>query len=114
MADFKQKQKAVARARKAYQKARNVHYRKKLALQRTDKPASLVELNQKLRPTLDKLNNAQATLNAALEALNVEFSINDAVAELDASYPILFLPVRLETRYMPPETATPTNLRERI
>lgn len=112
MPDFNKKQKAIAQARKAYEKAREIHYRKKLSLQSTVKPGASAEIHRKLKPSLDKLKGAQARLEAALEAFNVEFSIKDAVAQLDASFPILFLPVRIETRFMPPEN--PTHLWVRI
>ncbi len=106
MATFQEDQNTIARARKAYQNAEQAFYRAKLNVQKEQRPQSLAEVNQALVRSQTAFDSARNQLSSAIATLYRNHAFTEAVASLDATIPVLLLPLRLETKFVTKGSAT--------
>ncbi|GGW37018.1 hypothetical protein [Arenibacter certesii] len=100
MATFKEDQQVVAQAREALKKAEASFYRTKLSVHKAKNPDLLSEVKVELEASSRAYFDAEKVLSASLANLYRNHQLKEATAAMDANIPILFLPLRLETRFM--------------
>jgi hypothetical protein len=100
MGTFKEDQEKVARARRALEKSEQSFYSARLRVQKSRNPQSLEEVREELASAQQSFQTAQDELSGAIAALYRSHDFKKAAAAMDAAVPVLFLPLRLETRFV--------------
>ena len=98
MATFKEDQKKVEAARKTYSKAEQAFQNNKLKAQKATNAQSLSEIKDQIQASNRGYINAKNGLDLAMKDFHLKHDFKKAASALDANIPILFLPVRIETR----------------
>lgn len=99
MGTFKEDQKKVAQARKALEKAELSFYMSKIEVQKSKNPDRLSDVKNDLATSHQVYFDAKENLSDSIATLYANHQFKQAAAAMDASIPILFLPLRLETRF---------------
>lgn len=99
MSDFNKQIKKIKKARAAAEKAENALYLKKLSATKNKKTELLSEIERDIRVENTSLLNSKEALQRAITEFYRK-SQQELVGELNSDYPILFFPLRLETRFM--------------
>lgn len=100
MASFKEDQKKVAQARKNLEKAEASFYRAKIKVLNEKDPDTLAEVRPLLSSSNQGYLNAKKALDASIAAFYRNHQFKQAAAAMNANIPVLFLPLRLETRFV--------------
>ncbi|MCF6250691.1 MAG: hypothetical protein L3J75_05370 [Methylococcaceae bacterium] len=98
MATFNQNLKKVQAGRQSLQKAEDKLYQARLNIQREKNPDTLASVKRDLAATTAEVTRVKKQLHDAINILSERPQYTDIATELDAQIPILFLPVRIETR----------------
>ena len=104
MPNFNDRLQQIAAARSATNQAEQSLYLKKLELQRLQHPDSYAAVKDALEHAQTVFDNARNNLDAAISGLYSEQPYRRLAENLDAGVPVLFLPVRVETRFVPQKT----------
>lgn len=100
MPDFSTQLNKIAAARSAAEQAENALYQAKIAAAKKAKTTQSTELQKQIGTAQEARNKAQASLLAELNLLFPQQKAYEALTgNLDATLPILMLPVHLETRF---------------
>jgi hypothetical protein len=100
MATFQQNLGGVEAARRKLNEARERLYTERLKVQSAENPTSLAEVRQSLASAMANVENARHELDRRIAILLDFPDHRDAARELEAEIPVLFFPVRLETRFV--------------
>ena len=100
MATFQQNLRGVGAARKKLDDARESLYAARLKVQNAENPESFAEVRHSLASAMARVENARHDLDRRIAILLDLPDHRDAARELDAQIPVLFFPVRLETRFV--------------
>ena len=100
MASFKEDQKKVADARLKVAKAEQVFQSNKVKVQKETNAQSLAAIKAQIKNSGQQYLNAKNGLDAIMNDFHLKHNFKKAASELDAKIPILFLPIRIETRIM--------------
>ncbi|MCA1802082.1 MAG: hypothetical protein LC662_06450 [Rhodothermaceae bacterium] len=100
MGTFKEDQEQVARARKALEITEQSFYTARLRVHKSRNPQSLEEVRDELASAQKSFQTAQKELSRSIATMYRNHDFKKAAAAMDASVPVLFLPLRLETRFV--------------
>lgn len=93
--------KKVKDARAAFKTAEHALYTARLSAQKTLKTSNFADLQQAVGGAFGAFETARNTLNAAIKGLFTQQEAYRTLSgNLSAEYPVLFLPVRIETRFV--------------
>jgi len=98
MATFEQNLNTVKKQRQQLNSARDALYSKRLNIQRRKNPDNLASVKSTLLSAEQKIITAEKKLNASIAQLAPPSKYTDVAKQLDAQIPVLFFPVRMETR----------------
>ncbi len=104
MATFIKNQEKVRTERQTLAKSEARLYAARLKAQREQNPDTLAVVRSKLAAAQQSVATARLRLKNATEALSTGSRYTDIARELDAEYPLLLLPVRIETRLVTVES----------
>ncbi|MDX1940939.1 MAG: hypothetical protein SFU99_10340, partial [Saprospiraceae bacterium] len=100
MPNFSDQIHQIKAARDKLREAEHSLYLAKLNIQKTQNPTSYASVREQLSGVTNAYETARTTLSTSIGALYQLDSTKNLVKNLSADYPILFLPVRLETRFV--------------
>lgn len=101
MAGFNDQLNKIDKARTAYNKAEHTLYLAKLSAQKTLNPDNFAVLQKAGGDAFGAYEKARTNLNDAIKALFPQAEAYKTLAgNLSADYPVLFLPLRIETRFV--------------
>ena len=98
MANFKENQLKVARARAVLAAAEKRLYSAKIGYTRKLNDQSVLNLQRQLSAEFGRVKVAREKLSAAIDNLYRTHRFEDAIGQLDSKVPVLMLPLRIETR----------------
>jgi hypothetical protein len=90
----------IAQARKQLQEANQQLYQAKLTIQKTKQPDNLASVKEELKASTEVYQQSRLNLQATIAALYSQLDHKHVAAEMKAGIPVLFLPVRMETRFV--------------
>ncbi|RNI30687.1 hypothetical protein [Rufibacter latericius] len=90
----------IANARKELDLASSQLYLDKSFLQKTENPTTLASIQEQLKASNEAYQNAKTNLQGAIKTLYDENEYKLVAAEMEGGVPVLFLPIRIETRFV--------------
>ncbi len=98
MATFEQNLNSIKTQRQQLANAQNALYTARLNIQRDEKPRDLASVKGVLAPAQQNVIDAEKNLRVAIADLSAQSKYTDIANQLDAQTPVLFFPLRMETR----------------